>query len=116
MPMSEQRWRADVNLRRCEALDEDHSATAERTLPRNDRYRTASNGCGGRSWGRCAEQREAQWEESRAAPVRQKTEVPDADEAAREEMEQERLRNSSTGKAMRRFLFLWAESRQRKVT
>jgi hypothetical protein len=66
--------------------------------------------------GRGCEQLEAERQESGPLAVGEKPEVSNANKARGSRWSRKRRRNSSTGRVSRRFLFLWAESRQRKVT
>jgi len=70
-------------------------------------------GRGGRS---SRKQLFAEWNQHTTAPAGQETEVPNADEATRQHMQQKATQELIDSSVRRRFLFLCAESRQRNVT
>ena len=109
----DQRWRTKLHLGSREPFDDYRSSTlgAEPKI---------SGVVGARGVLLClqcrAEQQKTKRQERGTAPVGQEAEVADAYEAVRKQVQQERRRNSSRERVISRCSFLWAESRQRKVT
>ena len=109
--------RTESCLNGAESLQQNHRAATVRATPERRRGITYGSRCVG--WGglaRDSEQLAAESQQGRTASVGKQPEVPDSDESTWQHVQTERRRNSSTVRLIRRFLFLWAESRQRKVT
>jgi len=80
-------WRASKQLDGCEPLDDVHRSTAERALRKN--LCSLSLRCRGWSIGCTLKKAEAEREQRGSLSVGEEAEVADADEAARQQMQEE---------------------------
>ena len=100
---AERRRRSEEELRGGEALDNLHGSAAKRTLPQR------VNGQRGRGGACCwligwLEQPQTKRKEFCSPPVSEKAEVADAHKTARQQVQEEAAKNSSTGRVISRFL------------
>ena len=85
------RWRTELDLNSGKSLDHNHRTTAQRTRPERSRLASRIRVSGWQEWSREAGRKPlfAQRNQCTTAATREEAEVSNADEAARQHMQQE---------------------------